>query len=165
MAAFMLAIAIFTPQPDNLGCGQWHERERWTAIYSNEISARILPIRSDDPEIDYRLRQLRTVALGHRCERRIEQLTRRTDINRWLWLYVIESDTVAYTLEEVYNDLHTDYELATRYLEQWPSHVENRGWLFGIFLPEEYDIWRNHVYYHRHRWVSYPALAIARGAR
>jgi len=160
-----LMIAILCPSPDNLACDRWDIREAWTAIYSNEVSARLLPARSSNPEIDYRLRQIRTVALGRYCERQIERVTRRDHVERWLWLYVIERDTVAYTLEEVYFDLHTNIELARLYLDAWPSHTDNTGWLFGQFLPEEYEIWRNHVRYHRHRWITYPARAIGESVK
>lgn len=166
MEQVILAIAcVLGPDPANLGADRWDLREEWQERYSNTISALLLPRRHADPEIDHRLRQIQARVLGELCPRQAEIRLMRTDPRAWLWTRVIDSDSVAYTLEEVFEIVHSDSGLADLYFADWPSHNGTEAWLRHQIVPGEYDQWLMHVHYHRNRWATYPALAIAQGTR
>lgn len=86
LALWMLC--AFVPDAGRLGADDWREREAETRRCQNPISAALLPARSEDAEIDLRVKTVRADQLKYLNPVRTEWIVFRADFDRWELLYM-----------------------------------------------------------------------------
>ncbi len=160
VAALLTCLA---PDPSRLGVDDWHEREVWMRRYDNPLSALLLPDTHADPEIAHRLKALKAKNLREFCPRYREAKLHRDDFPAWVQRHVIESDSLAFSLADVFHELHTDGDKADVFFKLAPHCHTNQSFLRGAFVDGEYQTWREHVARHRYPNVCGVAESVTNG--
>lgn len=146
----LILLAALTPDSSRLGVDDWREREAATARYSNPLSALMLPDTHEDAEVSHRIKGIKARTLRDLDPRYIEAKMHRDDFTVWLQRYVIDGDSLAYTLAEVFHELHTDNGKADEFFRLAPIiGYDNGTWLRGGFVEGEYQKWRERVLLYR----------------
>ena len=117
MGLVILFAAWVDAQVPQLGHDRWEAREAAQARLDSFLPALFLPFRSDDPEIDYRVKALRARNLKWFDPAYHERALHCRDFRRWLALCVLEGDSVAFKLDEVFLELHGSHAKARLFME------------------------------------------------
>lgn len=138
MSILVLFLSLFSPDARNLCVDSWEARENWSARYSNPICSALLPVRDEDPEIDFRLKAI------HR-RYGIEPLIKAIDYSLWIKVYVLDGDSGIQGTEAVFYELHADHQRADKFFALAPAPVDWGSWLRADIVPGEYKKFRDHV--------------------
>lgn len=148
---FLLWILTLTAGPDvgRLGADDWHTRERETARVDNVLLALLLPKTSEDPEVDYRIRLLRTRNLKWLDAVYVERQILRADFAVWLDSYLFAGRSGIAGEWDTFALIHTDAGKAMVVFRGWPPMPgQPRSFLFGVICPGEYERYRAYLDYH-----------------
>lgn len=134
-----------------LGHDEWRIRERATQLLDNPLAALFVPSASEDAEVNYRLRMIRTRNLKWFSPVWVERCVLRASAEEWMRLYLFAGRSAIAERYETFERIHT-YEVARPLFNAWPVMPgENEGFLYGSIYPGEYERWLAHLDYHRRR--------------
>ncbi len=152
----LLLVALFAGWVDGqtalLGADRYDVREWAEASLDYPLAALFLPDCSADPEINHRLRRLRTRNLRWFRLAHVERMALRGDARAWVRLCLLPGRSVIAREYDTFTTLHAEYDLATAVFAKWPPQPgESRGFLWGSIYPGEYDRYLAFIDYHTSR--------------
>lgn len=130
---FWLLFALGGP-PDlaKLGHDSWAVRERETDRCSNMLMALMLPPRHDDPEIDFRVKRIRTRCLRLIDPECVERAVHRADYAAWLKLYWCPNHS-RFAEVDVFVELYEGWQQKMALDRLWDRVPPDRSWPFSDF--------------------------------
>lgn len=158
MPLLLLVFVLRIPDVDRLGAEDWRLREREERRCDNPLSALLLPPSHPNPEIDFRAKQLRQRNLTYFDPRAGERRIHAHDYEAWLYRHVVHGESLNYSPEEVFEELHSDFGRAALYMQLtgpepngYCHHDGVPAWLRAGVMPGEYEQFLRHRDYHRCR--------------
>lgn len=150
MLLLVLFSSYFAPDLARLGDDDWNIREQEFRRCDHWLLALLLPTSHDDPEVNYRVRQLRTRNLKWLEPVRVERVVLRQDVQAWARLYLITGHSRIAREWDTFTYLHcVEHALALcGVLEGHPAYAP--GFLVGTIMPGEYERYLEHLDYHLH---------------
>lgn len=139
--AILLASLFAPPDLSALGSDDWRVREAETQRLDNPLSPLLLPLRHSDPEVDLRVKRLRTKNLKWCNDWYQEQLAYRNDFARWVRDYLL-TGAMRYDPAEVLDRIQGDFALAEVLMQLAPPHPE------CLTFPPDESEWREYLNYH-----------------
>lgn len=134
-----------------LGHDQFEVRERAESRLNNPLAALFLPDSDPDPEVNHRLRGLKTRNLKWLKPRYVEQVVYRHDFNEWARLYLFTGRSRVAREVDTFSDIHSDQAKADAVFREWRAWgwpMPGEGFLRGSFQPGEYETWLEFLDFH-----------------
>jgi hypothetical protein len=153
-----IAAVVGPPDLSRLGADDFRVREAEGRRCESLWMALLLPARHDDPEIDFRVKEIRRRQFARLDAANWERRLHAEDFREWLRVCVVEGDSRAYSRMEVFLELRGSAEKARCLMDltgpgRGPGSFEGSlpGWLVGTILPGEFDCFCDHLDYHKLR--------------
>lgn len=154
MLPLLLYLAALThgPHLDRLGHDNWSVREAEHGRLNNFLSALLLPTSHADPEINYRIRAIRTRHLKWIDRRYLERLVYREDFDAWLRVYLVPGVSAIAEEWDTFADIHLDQDKGLSAYRSLPCAPDDDGpFIIGVIYPGEYERWLARLDYHQGR--------------
>lgn len=149
--ALLFAAWVDAQIPD-LGHDEWRVREAATRRLDNPLAALFVPPAAEDPEVNYRLRQIRGRNLKWLSPVYVERRVFRAAPDEWLRRYLFAGRSAIAGEWGTFEAIHANFDLAKALFREWPVvRGESEGFLLGAIYPGEYERWLAHLDYHHGR--------------
>lgn len=146
-------LSFAAPDLGRLGADDWHTRERESERCDCFLMALRLPACHADPEIDYRVKKLRSRNLRYLNSLYVESVLFREGFEQWVRWYLMQPGRTKLELIEVLDAIQRDPQKRETLLSVLPVQPgENSSFLNPPFAPTDLPRFEAYLSYH---W--YPA--------